>query len=430
MINWQLRSLVTGQALRWQNLLPGVADWCRWLLEQDLPQGSRLAVCLPNSPSLAALLQAAPLVGHSLVVLPRRLAASQEELIRHAACHLLIDHPLEPVTTGTPLSARPLAPEQEALVVFTSGSTGQAKGVRLRLSNLLHAAEAQCQALDLRSQDRWLLCLPMDHIGGAMSCYRAATSGSDLCIHKRFTVDRCWQALSKCSGVSLVPTMLHRLLAERSDAWPPALRQILLGGGPCEPADLDRAEARGLRPRLSYGLSESTALAAITPAGSRAHRAQPLPGIELRLRDERIELRGPQMFCGYLHEPDREPQTWFDTGDLGKWDEDGLRVLCRRQDRIVSGGENIAPSAVAAALRAHPGICEAAVWGEADAEWGQIVVAALVASGEPVPEPELRAWLRQGLPAYQIPKRWSWLAALPRLANGKVDHATLLNGRR
>ena len=151
----------------------------------------------------------------------------------------------------------------------------------------------------------------------------------------------------------------------------------------------------------------------------------PLPGTQLRLKGAEIEIRGPTVMRGYLGQP--PIQGWFSTGDLGELDVQGrMRVHGRRTDLIVSGGENVYPAEVEAALLAHPQVHEVAVLPEPDPTWGQVGIAWVVTTAA---ESELREFLGQRLARFKIPARFVALKALPRTPAGKVDRLTLQAAR-
>jgi acyl-CoA synthetase (AMP-forming)/AMP-acid ligase II len=147
----------------------------------------------------------------------------------------------------------------------------------------------------------------------------------------------------------------------------------------------------------------------------------PIPGAELRVREGRIQVRGPMVSPGYVGEPDRGPGEWFDTGDLGSWDpQQGLRVLGRADDLVISGGENVMPQEVEAVLLSHPDVRQAAVAGLPDPEWGEVVAAAVVVADGTSLE-DLERFLRERLAGYKVPRRWLQLPALPQVGLGKID---------
>ena len=242
--------------------------------------------------------------------------------------------------------------------------------------------------------------------------------------------------------VSLVPTMLGRLLELRGPRpAPPTLRCVLVGGGPLPEPLLARALDRGFPLAPSYGLTEATSqVATQTPEETARRRevaARPLPGVALRIVDDagalcppdvagEIVVRTPARMAGYLNLPEASARAlrdgWLHTGDVGLLTPDGrLRVLDRRSDLVVSGGENVYPAEVEAALLAHPDVAEAAVVGAPDPDLGQRVVAAVVLRAGAERDPEaLRRFCRTRLAGFKVPRAVRFLAALPRTGSGKV----------
>ncbi len=304
-----------------------------------------------------------------------------------------------------------------ALVVATSGSTGEPKGVELTAAALQASAAASLRRIGARRGERWLCCLPVAHIAGLQVLLRARLLGTAPVVHPGFDVATV-AAQRDVEHVSLVPTMLRRLLDAGADLR--RFRTILLGGAAAPPALLDRARAAGARIVVTYGMTET--------CGGCVYDGVPLDGVAVDVDDDgRIRLRGPVLFRSYRGgDGTALGDGWFRTGDLGRVDADGrLVVLGRADDVVVTGGHNVSTDAVAALLEGHPDVHEAAVVGRADPEWGQRVVAVVVAPGAAPTLPELRDLVRRQAPAYAAPRELLVVAALPRLANGKLDRRRL-----
>jgi O-succinylbenzoic acid--CoA ligase len=214
-----------------------------------------------------------------------------------------------------------------------------------------------------------------------------------------------------------VPTQLQRLLA----AGPPAarrLRAILHGGAGASRTLLERAAAAGLPVTPTYGLTQACSQVTVAEAGDTETSGFPLPGVELEIAaDGEILVRGPVVAGGGT----------LRTGDLGRFDDRGrLIVTGRRSELIVSGGENVAPAEVEAVLEQHPAVAEAGVFARTDDEWGEAVVAAVVArDGAPLDPDELRAFCRTRLAGFKVPKAIEPVGALPRTASGKLRRGAL-----
>lgn len=300
-----------------------------------------------------------------------------------------------------------------ALIVATSGSTGEPKGVRLPWRAVAAAARMVGRALDLRPGGIWLACLPLHHVGGAMIPFRCWRAGATALIHDGFDVEAIARDLPRTTHLSLVPPMLARLL-DAGVPPPPSLRHVLVGGAALHDALLERARAAGWPVRLSYGMTETCATAAID--------GRPLPGVRLSITGAgTIGIATPARMAGYLGEADAG--EWLPTNDLGALDASGrLRVLGRADDMLVSAGVNVHPLEVEARLSACPGLREAGVAGLRDPVWGEIIAAAY--EGE-APEAEVEAWCRAHLPGPRRPRRFRRVERLPRLPSGKLDRRAI-----
>ncbi|HEY9448148.1 MAG TPA: o-succinylbenzoate--CoA ligase, partial [Gemmatimonadaceae bacterium] len=342
-------------------------------------------------------------------------------------------------------------PDDPLAILYTSGTTGAPKGAVLTWSNFWWSAMGSALNLGIQENDRWLAPLPLFHVGGLSVLTRSAMYGTAAVLHDGFDVERVSAALDdeRITLVSLVPTMLHRLLEVRGDRPSPAsLRCVLLGGGPAPRALLERCAALGVPVSQTYGLTECCSqVATLAPRDALrklGSAGRPLYPNELRVVDDaggdplpgeggEILVRGPIVTAGYWNRPDATERAfmdgWFRTGDFGTLDHEGyLYVLDRRDDLIVTGGENVYPAEVEGVLLAHPCVAEAAVIGESDAEWGQRVVAVvrLAEGADPEAADQLQAHCRASLAAYKVPRevRVSEVP-LPRTASGKVRRHSL-----
>jgi O-succinylbenzoic acid--CoA ligase len=387
-----------------------------------------VAVALPR-PAAARAVVAAWEAGEA--VLPLDPAAPAPELARVLAAarptHLLDGDGRRRLPHGEPVE-----PGVAALVA-TSGTSGHPKVVELGADAIAWSARAVSAALGSGPGDRWLCCLPVHGVAGLAVVARAWHAGLPLEVHDRFDPAAVSAAAGRATLVSLVPTMLRRLLAAGDEAA--RFRRVLLGGSPI-PADLaEAAAARGVGLVRSYGLTETF--------GGVVHDGHPLPGAELRIAgalrvgglwtagptdpEGEIMVRGPMLFRRYRGDPERTAAVlqggWLRTGDLGRLDPGGrLAVLGRLDDLVVSGGVNVFPDEVEAALAAHPAVAEVAVAGRPDPEWGQRV-AAFVVPADPAAPPTLaglRAFALERLAPAKAPRELVLVAALPRAPSGKL----------
>lgn len=336
---------------------------------------------------------------------------------------VLIDPGLPAAERQRRMEAAGAAGEREAAtIVFTSGTTGPARAVRLTVANWRAAAAGSAAHLDHGPDDTWLAVMPLHHVGGLSILYRSAYVGGRV----RWVpgADPGRIATELRSGVtmaSLVPTVLRRVLDADSDSFS-GLKAVLVGGGPIPGGLLEAASARGMPVLPTYGMTETCAqVATLHPGSALRAAAHPLPGIDLRIApDGRIQVRGAQVSPGYADEDDRPTGAWFTSPDLGRLESDGaLRVRGRADDVIVTGGENVWPGEVEEVLAAHPAVRLAVVVGRPDPEWGEQVVA--VYEGEPVGAGELRHWLRPRLAPHQVPARVQRVERIPLNPTGKPD---------
>ena len=285
--------------------------------------------------------------------------------------------------------------------------------------------------------------MPLFHVGGLSILLRACLAGSAVVVQPGFDAQAVSAALDDLgiTGVSLVATMLGRLLDARGERRaPPGLRRVLLGGGPASPALMARAHAAGYPLAPTYGLTEAASQVATRLPADVAppfdERLSPLPGTEVRVVDTEgrvlgsgeageICVRGATLMREYLGRPEATARAlrrgWLQTGDLGILDDRGrLRVLDRRDDLIVSGGENIYPAEIEAVLNGHPAVREVAVVGQPDAEYGARPMAWWVPLAPGSPAPDLEAYCRARLAGFKVPRRFVSIAELPRNASGKL----------
>ncbi len=408
------------QVRRWHGALASLGAAC-------------VAVRSENRPELVALLHAAARAGVAIALINARLAPAELPplLDRLGPAPRLGDLP-----GGTPLQAFPaearaleprqLDPSRTHTILFTSGTTGRPKAAQLSIAAHQASARASIETLQMDATSAYLCNLPLFHVGGIATVVRCAVAGAALVLHDRFDAVASADALaSGATHASLVATTLRRILEVR-DRFPTSVRAVLVGGGPA-PADLlARARIAGLPALHTYGLTEAASQVTAERLGDADGTTSgwPLPGIEVRVVEGEIEVRGPTLMSGYLGEP--PVRGWFRTGDLGTLDARGrLVVHARRTDLIVSGGENVYPAEVEATLLAHPDVRECAVLPWPDEELGQVGRAAVVAR-RPVGEAELREHCRARLAAYKVPRRFVLLDELPRNAAGKPDRAALL----
>ena len=330
-------------------------------------------------------------------------------------------------------------PDGVSVVVLTSGTTGRPKGVAHSEASL--GASAAAWRAVLPPATGWVLALGLAHVAGLGVLWRAVADGVPIRIVAGNDTAAVLEGLSDpvASHVSLVPTQLGRLLDLAAGNPPPHnLRAVLLGGGSIPAALVRRAVATGWPVMPTYGLSEMgsgvTALAIAEAAAAPGTAGRPLPGVSLEIADPdadgvgEIVVAGPSAFAGYLGGARRTAGQAFRTGDLGRLDPDGrLEVVDRRTDRIVRGGENIAPAEVEAVLAAHPSIADAGVVARRDSALGHVPVAAIVLRdpGDDPGDAALAAHCRARVAGFKVPASFTRLDVLPRTASGKLRRVAL-----
>ena len=324
--------------------------------------------------------------------------------------------PIDPRLPGPARSAvlaaiRPDEPvaDGDAIVVVSSGTTGQPKAVVLTHDAVLASAMATSAHLQVDPDaDRWLACLPLSHVGGLSVVTRALLTRTRLTVHPRFdagAVERA--ALDGCTLTSLVPAALARV--------DPSLFRCILVGGQAPPPD------RPPHVIATYGMTET--------GSGIVYEGLPLAGVDVRITDDgEIEVRAPMLLRCYRdgHDP-KSSDGWYLTGDLGELTGDRLTVFGRRGDLIITGGENVWPRAVEEVLARHTAVREVAVVGRPDDEWGQRVAAVVVPEDPSAPPTleALRAWVKVALPAYAAPSELEITDVIPRTASGKVRRSEI-----
>lgn len=290
----------------------------------------------------------------------------------------------------------------DALVMATSGSTGTPKGVVLTHDAVAASARATSDRLDVHPDDHWLACLPLSHVGGLSVVTRALHTGTQLTVLPGF--DAIAVEDVGATLVSLVATALARIDPSR-------FRTIVLGGS--RPPDHRPANCV-----TTYGMTET--------GSGVVYDGVPLDDVEVDITpDGEIRLRAPMLLRCYRDgSSPLDADGWFATGDLGVWLPDGqLHVAGRRGDLIITGGENVWPEAVEAALADHPGVADVMVRGVDDPEWGQVVEALIVPVGDPPTLDSIRAHVKAHHPAFMAPRRLAVVESLPRTSLGKLRRA-------
>jgi o-succinylbenzoate---CoA ligase len=396
------------ESLSYAELYARAAAVAGALREQGVGPGDRVALAL-SSVDLVPALHGCLLLGAVAVPIDLRLAA-EERAARQARARVVLDRP---VSSAPIEDAHDPEPSEIATLMFTSGTTAGPKPVELSYDNWLWNALGSALALGLDPEERWLCPMPLAHVGGLSIQLRSAIYATTVVLHDRFDTERVLAALAdpgtRVTLVSLVPTMLARLL-DAGLREPPTLRRVLLGGGPIAPSLLARAGRAGVPVSPSFGMTETCSQVATD--------GYALLGSELRIDgDGELLIRGRAVATRALSD-----DGWLHTGDLGELDDSGrLTIVGRQSDTIVSGGENVAPAEIEAVLLEHPAVADAAALGRPDSEWGEAVVAQVVLrDGVAVAADELRAHCLGRLAPFKVPKRFEVVEQVPRGVTGKL----------
>ena len=478
----------TGSRFSYAELDVAADRWAALLRSLGVCAGDRVATLLGNRDEHVALFFACGRVGAMLVPCNWRLAAAElaPVLADSAPVVMVGEHRFRAVaegalrsvdgTTGATPGARWIDVDAEApallarqrvgqhsdaivspddpwLVLYTSGSTGRPKGAILPHRQIYYNAIATATSWELGAADVAPVTTPFFHTGGwNVFATPLWFRGGRVVLLDRFDPVELLDVLDteRCTVALTVPTQLVMLL--ESEAWRRRgelgqLRAFWSGGAPCPPSVISRVRGDGLRLREGYGLTEcgpNCFAISQTEADARVNCVGwPIAHLEMRLvtddgREARagepgeLWLRGPQLFGGYLNAPQRTGEVmteggWLRTGDLARCDADGAFSICgRKKEMFISGGENVFPGEVEAAIADCPGVSEVVVIGVPDERWGEVGRAFVVGRpGATLAEADVLRHSRSRLAGYKVPKSVVVLKELPRLGSGKPDRRAL-----
>ncbi|HYR96420.1 MAG TPA: AMP-binding protein [Candidatus Binatus sp.] len=457
----------TGAVVAGTELAARVEARARALADAGVRPGDRVALLLPNSLACAESLLAVAGTGAAAVPINLRWTAAEvDRLLADAEPRVLVaaegrvaalgrlEHcpPLLSPDAMRAAGSAPAAPgpDDPALILYTSGTTGRAKGAMLTHRNLVSNARVIAAWLRLGPTDRFLMVMPLFHANAIMlGLLTPLLAGAGTVIAERFRAPAFWASVDRYrpTTAGTVPTMLAMLLALPEPSVPFArssLRFLLTGSAPV-PADLLRAfEARfGVPVIEGYGLTECTCRATFNPIdGRRRPGSCGLPLEPLRIVDAEdrdvapgeigeIVLRGPHVMRGYFRDPTATAAAlrggWLHSGDLGRIDPDGfVHVVGRASEMIIRGGENVYPREIEETLLAHPDVAEAAVVGAPDALYGEVVWAFLVSRADgTLDEGSVARWCSERLADFKRPARITIVPELPKGPTGKILKAPL-----
>lgn len=387
--------------------------------------GELVAYALPPGFHWLEILAAHAQSGASFLPIDVRLSPKEQQRLLDLARPSVVVRPDEETVLA---DAAPIDPERAWAVVATSGTSGEPRLAQLPRAAVGSAVAASLDALDASAYDPWVSCLTPAHIGGLLVLLRGVLTGSRIIVQERFEPAALLAHAPAGAHVSLVPTMLERLVRGGPDLS--ALGAIVVGGGALDPALRDAAAHLGGRIVSTYGCTET--------CGGVVYDGMPFDGTRVRIDADkpdavgRIEIQGPTLMDGYRADPAATAEAfavdgWLRTGDLGWLVEDRLHVRGRVDDAILTGAETVWPDEVEAALATHNKVAEVAVAGRPDPEWGSHVVAWVVPR-DPTDPPtleQLREHCRDTLARFKAPRDVRLLTALPRTAGGKVRRFAL-----
>lgn len=364
-----------------------------------------VALDLPGGSDFVDSLQRIWSHGDTVLPIDQRLPReAADALVTAMGCHSVVDNSGQHTVDG----GRDTEPD-DALVVATSGSTGTPKGVVLTHRAVAASADATSRRLLVRPDDHWLACLPLAHVGGLSVVTRALHRGLRLTVLPRFDADAVSAAAaSGATLTSLVATALQRI--------DPAIFRWIVLGGSRPPRD------RPVNTVTTYGMTET--------GSGVVYDGLPLDGVEIRIADNReILIRCPMMLRAYRDGTTPvDADGWLHTGDLGGLSDAGLlEVEGRAGDLIITGGENVWPEAVEAALMTHPQVADVGIAGVFDAEWGQRVTAWIVPADTTAAPTlaQLRDHVNASLPMFMAPRDLHVVDEMPRTALGKLQRRKL-----
>jgi O-succinylbenzoic acid--CoA ligase len=464
--------ITPNSVLTYKQLDEKISSTMQSLHKLGIKRWSKAAILSENNVEYVILILALWKMGAIPVPLNIRLLSNElEELVLFAGCNCLFTVKLDEKIKSIPginVYRFPLEEEKAdkylidenntsdspdkfkmrnpALIIFTSGSTGKPKGVVLSFNNLFYSAFNGNKLFKHQKDDRWLASLPFYHIGGFSIITRNFFYGTTLIIPQSLTTDDIIYAIEnlKPTLASLITTQLQRLM--EAECKPnPELRHILLGGGFTEAALVSEALEKGWNVSKSYGTSETASF--VTALTAEEFRDKPLsagkaipPNQILIIDDDKnilpnekvgeIAVIAQSVAKAYLNNEDENKKklsgNTFYSGDYGYLDKDGfLFVEARREDLIVSGGENIIPFEVEAEILKYPGVKEVCAFGLNDKEWGHIVAVA-IASENIITVERLKKFLKDKLPSFKHPGKIFILDELPKTELGKIQRGKIM----
>jgi o-succinylbenzoate---CoA ligase len=422
-----------------------------------------VGVLLKNHIDTVVILFALQLLGVKAVMLNNRLTLNElawqlcdsrsstliteldfDELKQIVTIPVITKNQLFATPQEAPVIQEEISLDNVCSIMYTSGTTGNPKGVIQTYGNHWWSSVGSALNLGYTETDRWLCSVPLFHISGYSILMRGVIYGMPIILHQTFDAEQTIEDIKtkQITIMSVVGTMLFRIVETLKEAQLPSqFRCFLLGGGPAPLPLLEACLEKKLPVFQSYGMTEtSSQIVTLSPEYSISKlgsAGKPLFPSQLKIMLEdgkmaapkeagEIVVKGPNVTTGYLFHPEATKKNlvdgWFHTGDIGYVDEEGfLYVLDRRSDLIISGGENIYPAEVESVLLSHPGVADAGVTGMEDKTWGQVPVAFIVRkNGASVSASQLQQHCLENLAKYKVPKMFHFTELLPRNAAKKL----------
>lgn len=432
-------------------------------LAQHLDDNPRVALITPNELTGYLMILAIQQLNKTVVLLNRRLSSREMafQLTDAAVTTVVQDNQFTAELTGvmqltfahvlaTP--ARTITPvadfdlDMVTSIMYTSGTTGNPKGVMQTFGNHFYSAVGSALNIGLQPDDVWLAAVPIFHISGLSIMMRSLIYGMGVVLYDHFDVPQINAELraGHITRISVVPVMLKALLADLPQGvrYHERFQTMLLGGGPTDLTTLEKATTMGIDIVQSYGMTETASQVIALDANNATRKlgsaGKPLFPVEVRIQKAvltdkvgRIQVKSPTLAVGYLNQPVKYAQAfvdgWFDTGDMGWLDDEGfLYIEGREGDMISSGGENVFPDEIESIYSQLDSIAQISVVGVSDERWGAVPVAfvafkdATTMSGD-----ELRAYGREYLAHYKVPAKFYATTTFPRTASGKIQRHKL-----
>jgi fatty-acyl-CoA synthase len=430
-------------------------------VQAGLGRGDRVATLTGNSPEHVAVLFACAKAGLVLVPLSWRLSPVElrYQLGDAEPSLFLVEEPYDELATATahrferleaprPAAPRPgarpryesVSDEDGLLLIYTSGTTGKPKGALLTHANCFWTNLGFDLATGVHSDDVVLQLLPQFHVGGwnvhpLLSFWKGAT----VILERQFEAGRVLRLIEEKRVTTMMGVPPIYLFLAREPGFAAAdlssLERAVVGGAPMPEALLETWAERGTAIVQGYGLTEAAPNVLCLPPEDAVRKlgfaGKPYPFVDVRLSGEdELQVRGPNVFPGYWRNTEATmevftPDGWLRTGDVAECDEEGFyRIKGRLKDMYISGGENVYPAEVEAALHEHPQVADAAVVGVPNERWGEVGIAFVVADG--VSDEELIEWCRGRLARFKVPESVRFVAEIPRNGLGKIQKQELV----